>query len=189
MSFSKYNKQAIFSIKADTDGVIYNVAPSRDKIRLSSTGVYTPTSISCGVRKRTINGITYPKSLPSTLKLTMVIDDGVEQEITPQTNISLFGPDMTVVNNGIVFTLYEKDQFLDQEWVPVISDGVTGESTIKLDLDNEMDAIPVDINYIVLEDTIVATNATMYYGYDEMTFVRNAATNIKITTTEKEEEQ
>ena len=185
----KYNKQAIFSIKADTDGVIYNVAPSRDKIRLSSTGVYTPTSISCGVRKRTINGITYPKSLPSTLKLTMVIDDGVEQEITPQTNISLFGPDMTVVNNGIVFTLYEKDQFLDQEWVPVISDGVTGESTIKLDLDNEMDAIPVDINYIVLEDTKVTTNATMYYGYDEMTFVRNAATNIKITTTEKEEEQ
>jgi len=43
----------------------------------------------------------------------MVIDDGVEQEITPQTNISLFGPDMTVVNSGIVFTLYEKGQFLD----------------------------------------------------------------------------
>jgi hypothetical protein len=52
-----------------------------------------------------------------------------------------------------------------------------------------MDAIPVDVNYIVLEDTVVSTNATMYYGYDEMTFVRNAATNIKITTTEKEEEE
>jgi hypothetical protein len=47
----KYNKQAIFTIKADTDGVTYNVAPSRDKIRLSSTGVYTPTTLKCGVRK------------------------------------------------------------------------------------------------------------------------------------------
>ena len=73
-----YRKQAIFTIKADTDGVTYNVAPSRDKIRLSSTGVYTPTTLSCGIRKQTINGITYPEELPETLKLTMVIDEGEE---------------------------------------------------------------------------------------------------------------
>ena len=185
----KYNKQAIFTIKADTDGVTYNVAPSRDKIRLSSTGVYTPTTLKCGVRKQTINGITYPSTLPDSLRLTMTIDEGEEQDITPSTIISLFGSDMVTVTSGIIFTLYEKGQFLDQEWVPVISDGVTGESTIKLDLDNEMDAIPVDSDYQVLEDTVVSTNATMYYGYDEMAFVRNAMTKITITTPEKEEEQ
>ena len=96
---------------------------------------------------------------------------------------------MTVINSGVIFTLYERGQFLDSEWIPVISDGVTGESTIKLDLDNEMDAIPVDANYIVLDDTVVSSNATMYYGYDEMTFVRNAVTRLEVSTPEEDDRQ
>lgn len=185
----EYHKSTIFTIKADTDGVTHNVAPSRDKIHVSSTGLYTPTTISCGIRRQTISGITYPTEVPKGLRLTMVIDDGPEIEITPEDKLYLFGDNMTKVYDGIMYTLYENGAMLDCEWVPVLSDGVTGESTIRLDLDNEMDAIPVDTNYITLEDTVITSNATMYYGYEEMTFVRNVTTKLTIETPDEDDKQ
>lgn len=182
-------KQTLFHIYADTDGVIYQLLPSSSKIRISSTGIYTPTELGCRVIKRTAQGVSYTTD-EQDVSLGYIIDNEEEKFIIPnEKHFKLYGDDAIAPEIGIIYNLYENGLLIDTDYLPVTSDGVTGKSTIRLDLDNEMDAIPVDAEYLCMEDGTVTTDAHMYYGNDMMTFVRGLNTNIEVHADYEEEEQ
>lgn len=67
---------------------------------------------------------------------------------------------------------YPNGKRIDRESIPIVKDGSKGEdaeSPLVMDLDNEIDAIPVDSNYAIVQDKTLQTNVSMFYGLDRQT--------------------
>lgn len=132
-----YTKSLVFSIagiRAGADGqpvVLYSLLPNVTAVKKAKDGTYSVASISCRKQKQIGNGARDDTN-DGVLKYSR--DGGMEYDYTEPLEPTDFDSTLT-------FIYYVNGNMVDRETVPMIIDGLDGDSPIFADLNNEMDSV------------------------------------------------
>ena len=153
-------------LKQGNSAVVLDLVPSVSAVKVDADGTYTPSSISCTVKRTTgKKGADTPASLPYDYSMTYAVDGVDKGAYTYGSSVTLTDKSSSV-ETSVTFCLYYKGTLVDRETVPVVKDGA---SPVVLDLDNEMQSVACDEAGTVVSGLPLSTGVKMYYGATEMT--------------------
>ena len=174
---------AVMSVSKALDGEKYQLAVTPSVVtRNLSSGVQTPTNLYVEVVRTWIRddgslGETYyaasGTALPAGIGLTL--NGG---SITR--SVGDMAIDTTSSEYAVRLVRYsgtEVQKVLDAETIPVsnVTNGLDGAGSLTIEVDNEMEAVPLDEDGYVREDTSVTFNARIFYGTEEQTVVSSGS--------------
>ncbi len=125
----EYTRNLTFTInkvKSGANGanaVVYSLSPSISSVKVSKAGVYSSTTMSCGVVKSEGTTTSNITSLPSGWTLTRSIDGASATAYTIGSSLTI-----TSAKINVRFELKYNSILVDSEVVPVIIDGADGAS-------------------------------------------------------------
>lgn len=174
----------IQGVRGGADGTsptIYQLNPSDTTIRKAKDGTISPSTVSCTKLKRVGNSAPVDTE-DSAVRIFYQIDSEATEHayVNPISTSS--------VTSGIRFTLYQgagvtnglRDggTLIDVETVPIVEDGqdgesIAGENSVRIDLDNEMDAIQYSDGTKI--GNSVVTHARLYDGSDNISNSSNVS--------------
>lgn len=142
------------------DAVIYSLLVSPAAVKVNKAGELSSATITCRATKVEGKGFTLLSSLPSGYTIQSYIDGEYSQTFTSATaTVSV-----SKTWQSASFKLYNGSILLDEETIPILSDGADGLSSVILDLDNEMASVVCDTNGKVTSGLPITINFSMYYG-------------------------
>ena len=175
----------IFSISKAKGGIAYQIVSSTGAINKAQDGAYTPATITFSALQVLTSGV-------SAYSGRFIIDTQAVSGgawTTRYTSASNESSAAYTLPAGIVAvrgTLYLAGGFstvLDQEAVPVVSDGTNGSSGIVIDLDNQAHTVPTDSDGANGNFTGCATTATIYSGGTDVSSADRKSTRLNSSHT------
>lgn len=149
------------------NAVIYsiNVAPSA--IKIDKNGNLSSATATARVTKTDGKIFSILQSLPSGYTIQSYIDG----EYSETFNTATASVSINKSWQSVGFKLYNGSTLLDEETIPILSDGTDGLGSVVLDLDNEMASVVCDTNGNVTSGLPITINFSMYFGTKVMDII------------------
>lgn len=154
-------------LKPGADGenaVIYSLFVAPSMIKIDKSGKLSGSSVTCRVIKTDGKNSEIISVLPDGYSLCGYIDGSLSQNYSGASATI----NVTKSMQSVGFRLMNGSTVMDEETVPVVSDGIDGLGSVVLDLDNEMSSVACDAEGNVVSGLPVTIHFSMFYGTEEM---------------------
>lgn len=157
-----------YQVKVVRDGdsvTVYSLFPSASVVKREEDGSFSPSSVSSKVLEKTGSSVRELDSLPEGYILELWAGD---QKVEGYE----YGSGYEVTSDAsIQFRLYQEDQLVDVEDLPVVVFGKDGESPLVADFSNDLIAVDCDSTGSPVVSDANVTCFNLYYGLEKMPLV------------------